>query len=100
MVDPNRIWPTVGMNSELYNLYKTPVQKVLFLFLVGKIDHTKIRLNFWDVGGQSDLQVLWEKYISECHAIIFVVDGSNEERLIESEEAFRKFYLFTLIHCI
>ncbi|KAE9551307.1 hypothetical protein FO519_005487 [Halicephalobus sp. NKZ332] len=75
MVDPNRIWPTVGMN-------------------IGKIDHTKIQLNFWDVGGQSDLQVLWEKYISECHAIIFIVDGSNEERLIESEEAFRKVVAF------
>uniref|UniRef100_A0AC34QFP5 ADP-ribosylation factor-like protein n=1 Tax=Panagrolaimus sp. JU765 TaxID=591449 RepID=A0AC34QFP5_9BILA len=71
MIDVNRIWPTVGMN-------------------IGKIDHKRIRLNFWDVGGQSELQVLWDKYIAESHAIIFVVDGSNETRLHESESVFNK----------
>uniref|UniRef100_A0AC34GU98 Uncharacterized protein n=1 Tax=Panagrolaimus sp. ES5 TaxID=591445 RepID=A0AC34GU98_9BILA len=75
MPQPSKITPTVGMN-------------------IGKIDHRRIKLIFWDVGGQSELQTLWDKYISECHAIIFIVDASNEERIEESQEAFRKVVAF------
>ena len=28
---------------------------------VGKIDLGKTRLNFWDLGGQEELQSLWDK---------------------------------------
>jgi small GTP-binding protein len=75
MPQPSKITPTVGMN-------------------IGKIDHRRIRLIFWDVGGQAELQTLWDKYISECHAIIFIIDASNEERIEESQEAFRKVVAF------
>eukprot|EP00117_Sycon_ciliatum_P022251 scpid79637/ scgid19253/ ADP-ribosylation factor-related protein 1 len=61
----DRISPTVGMN-------------------VGRIDVSTIRLIFWDVGGQQDLQTLWEKYYTECHAIIYVVDSSDQARMDES----------------
>jgi small GTP-binding protein len=75
MPQPSKISPTVGMN-------------------IGKIDHRRIKIIFWDVGGQSELQTLWEKYISECHAIIYIIDASNEERIEESEQAFRKVVAF------
>jgi ADP-ribosylation factor related protein 1 len=75
MPQPSKISPTVGMN-------------------IGKIDHRRIRLIFWDVGGQAELQTLWDKYISECHAIIYIIDASNEERIEESEQAFRKVVAF------
>ena len=29
---------------------------------IGKIDTDGIRLNFWDLGGQEELQALWDKY--------------------------------------
>lgn len=90
MVNSNKIWPTVGMNSK-FVLCRCISSD--YLFLVGKIDHKRIRLNFWDVGGQQDLQVLWDKYISECHGIVFVVDASNESRLNESQETFSKFFI-------
>jgi len=32
-----------------------------FNFLVGKIDIGRVRLNFWDLGGQEELQSLWDK---------------------------------------
>jgi ADP-ribosylation factor related protein 1 len=31
------------------------------LSVVGKIDIENVRLNFWDLGGQEELQSLWDK---------------------------------------
>lgn len=78
---------------------------------IGKIDSDGVVLNFWDLGGQSELQCLWDKvyigivenhylildfffsfiqYYAESHAIIYVVDSSDHERLDESKQAFGK----------
>jgi GTPase SAR1 family protein len=43
---------------------------------IGKIDIAGIRLNFWDLGGQEELQSLWDKvrffyciyFDLECHS--------------------------------
>ena len=43
---------------------------------------------FWDLGGQRDLHSIWDKYYSEAHGVIYVIDSSDEERLRESLEAF------------
>lgn len=72
MTPPSRITPTVGMN-------------------IGKVDQrNRVQLILWDVGGQSELQTLWDKYISECHAIVYIIDASNKERIEESQQAFSK----------
>lgn len=68
-IDLNRIASTVGLN-------------------VGKIDTNGVILNFWDLGGQKELQLLWDKYFLEAHAIVWVVDSSDRDRLNESIEAF------------
>lgn len=68
-VDLKRIASTVGLN-------------------VGKIETNNVILNFWDLGGQKELQLLWDKYFSEAHGIIWVVDSSDPTRLSESIEAF------------
>lgn len=57
---------------------------------IGKVDMHGVRLNFWDLGGQEDLQVLWDKYYAECHAVVYIVDSSDIDRLQESKEAFDK----------
>jgi len=57
---------------------------------LGKIDVGSTRLSFWDLGGQEELQSLWDKYYAECHAIIYVVDSVDVERIDESIAAFRK----------
>jgi len=31
------------------------------MFVVGQIDIENVRLKFWDLGGQEELQSLWDK---------------------------------------
>lgn len=69
-IDLTRIASTVGLN-------------------VGKIETNGVILNFWDLGGQKELQLLWDKYFLEAHGIIWVVDSSDRSRLQESIEAFK-----------
>lgn len=45
-MNPSRITTTVGLN-------------------IGKIDVDGVRLNFWDLGGQQELQSLWDKVSKE-----------------------------------
>ncbi|CAJ0835553.1 13915_t:CDS:2, partial [Entrophospora sp. SA101] len=61
-LSPDKIAPTVGLN-------------------IGKIDINRSRLIFWDLGGQEELHNIWEKYYSECHGIIFVVDSIDKKRI-------------------
>jgi ADP-ribosylation factor related protein 1 len=49
-----------------------------------------VRLNFWDLGGQEELQSLWDKYYAESHAIIYMIDSTDRQRLEESWKAFDK----------
>ncbi|XP_024606194.1 ADP-ribosylation factor-related protein 1 isoform X2 [Neophocaena asiaeorientalis asiaeorientalis] len=57
---------------------------------IGTVDFGKARLMFWDLGGQEELQSLWDKYYAECHGVIYVIDSTDEERLSESKRAFEK----------
>lgn len=69
--DALRIPPTVGLN-------------------IGQIDYGNVRLVLWDLGGQSGLRVLWDKYFSEAHAVIYVVDSTDTLRLSENRIEFEK----------
>ncbi|RUP46663.1 P-loop containing nucleoside triphosphate hydrolase protein [Jimgerdemannia flammicorona] len=53
-----------------------------------QIDIGRSRINFWDLGGQSELHSIWEKYYTECHAIVFVVDATDRSRIEEVKETF------------
>lgn len=57
---------------------------------IGQIDVGSTRLNFWDLGGQEELQSLWDKYYAECHAVIYMIDSAEKDRLMESKAAFDK----------
>lgn len=57
---------------------------------IGKIDIGRVRLNFWDLGGQEELQSLWDKYYAESHAVIYIIDSSDTDRIDESKDAFDK----------
>jgi len=93
--------PTVGLN-------------------IGKIKTSGVALQFWDLGGQTELQSLWEKvgninkakiififwvkmfifhfqYYSECHAVIYVIDSHDRERIQESRELFGEFSSFFML---
>lgn len=71
-MEPDKILPTVGLN-------------------VGKIDFSSsIKLIMWDLGGQPGLRNIWDKYYSDCHAVLFVVDASRPERFDEAKMALDK----------
>mmetsp|Transcript_8846 Transcript_8846/g.18904 ORF Transcript_8846/g.18904 Transcript_8846/m.18904 type:complete len:200 (+) Transcript_8846:89-688(+) len=67
-LDPGKILPTVGLN-------------------VGRIEAYNHKLIFWDLGGQTGLRSIWDKYYDESHAVIFVVDSANQTRFQESKQA-------------
>lgn len=62
---PEKIPPTVGLN-------------------IGRVEVGRVKLVFWDLGGQTGLRGIWEKYYAEVHGIIYVVDASNRHRFEES----------------
>ncbi|PIK40829.1 putative ADP-ribosylation factor-related protein 1 [Apostichopus japonicus] len=57
---------------------------------MGKVEIGSVRLVFWDLGGQEELQSLWDKYYAESHAVIYVIDSSDPDRLEESRLAFEE----------
>ncbi|XP_038056694.1 ADP-ribosylation factor-related protein 1-like [Patiria miniata] len=65
---------------------------------IGKIDTGPIRLMFWDLGGQEELQALWDKYYAESHGVIYVVDSADKERLEESRRAFDEMLSSEALH--
>ena len=83
----NKITTTVGLN-------------------IGKVTTQGVKLMFWDLGGQEELQSLWDKYFSDCHGVIFIVDSADPDRLLESKRAFdqvlryRNFLLLVLLRFI
>lgn len=78
-ISPHKITTTVGLN-------------------IGRIDIHGIRLNFWDLGGQEELQSLWDKYYAESHAVIYIIDSSDKDRLQESKLAFEKMVASEALH--
>ena len=53
---------------------------------MGKVDVNGSRLNFWDLGGQRQLQSIWSKYYEDCHGLIFVVDSTDTTRIEECRQ--------------
>ncbi|KAI8320417.1 P-loop containing nucleoside triphosphate hydrolase protein [Martensiomyces pterosporus] len=64
---PDKIQPTVGVN-------------------IGKVHIKRTMVKFMDLGGQPDLQGIWESYFGDCHAVIYVIDSSNLDRMEESKD--------------
>lgn len=38
----------------------------------------------WDLGGHEAVRYLWFDFLTDSHAIVFMVDGADEERLEEA----------------
>lgn len=60
-LEPDKVLPTVGLN-------------------VGRLRAFGADFMLWDLGGQSGLRSIWDKYYSDSHAVLFVVDSSTPER--------------------
>ncbi|KAJ7282788.1 P-loop containing nucleoside triphosphate hydrolase protein [Mycena rebaudengoi] len=66
---PDKIGPTVGQNTGTISLPSTILQ-------------------FWDLGGQRGIRSIWPRYYDDCHAVAYVVDAEDRERLSEGWEVF------------
>ena len=55
---------------------------------VGKITLPSTILKFWDLGGQKGIRSIWPRYYDDCHAVVFVIDAEDRERLGEGWEVF------------
>lgn len=48
------------------------------------LDIDGVSLRVWDIGGQETLRKYWSNYYSNTHALIYVVDSADEDRLLEA----------------
>jgi ADP-ribosylation factor family len=55
---------------------------------VGKISLPSSILQFWDLGGQRGIRSIWHRYYDDCHAVAYVIDADDRERLSEGWEVF------------
>jgi ADP-ribosylation factor related protein 1 len=55
---------------------------------VGKISLPSTILQFVDLGGQRGIRSIWPRYYADCHAVLYVIDAQDRERLGEGWEVF------------
>ena len=55
-------------------------------FNVDTVEYKNLKFTMWDVGGQARLRPLWKHYYDGAHAIIFVVDSADKDRLADVTE--------------
>ncbi|XP_067005461.1 ADP ribosylation factor 4-like [Anabrus simplex] len=53
-------------------------------FNVETVEHNNVWFNVWDVGGQDKVRQLWRHYYENIQGLIFVVDSSDRERIVEA----------------
>ena len=58
-------------------------------FNVKTICKEGVKLNVWDIGGQSSIRTYWENYYERTDGLVFVVDSSDDMRLDESSDVFK-----------
>lgn len=57
-------------------------------FNVKTLVHDGFKLNVWDIGGQKKIREYWVNYYSNVDGIVFVIDSSDESRVVECKETF------------
>ena len=72
-----------GKTTLLYRLKLGEVQHTVptIGFNVEQVEYQNISFTVWDVGGQEKLRSLWRHYYDGAHALIFVVDSNDQERV-------------------
>lgn len=59
-------------------------------FNVETVEYKKVKFCVWDVGGQDKIRALWRHYFHNTHAIVYVVDSSDRDRIEETREELSK----------
>lgn len=50
-----------------------------------KFSYQGITFQAWDLGGHEAVRHLWEDYVCECSAVVFLIDSVDNDRLEEAE---------------
>jgi ADP-ribosylation factor-like protein 1 len=59
-------------------------------FNVETVTHKNVKLQVWDLGGQSNIRPYWRCYFPNTNAIIFVVDSADHKRIGTARKEFLK----------
>ena len=57
---------------------------------VARIQTKGCQFTLWDLGGQESLRKIWNRYISDCHAVVFLIDGTDPDRFEEAKHTLRR----------
>ncbi len=57
-------------------------------FVKERVSVGSLQLDIFDLGGGKKIRGYWANYLANCHAVVFIVDASDSERLDEAKEAF------------
>lgn len=78
-----------GKTTILYKLLKWQ-EKLETIPTIGynveTLEFEEQKYTIWDIGGLNTVRVLWKFYTENKTAVIFVVDASDAERLVEAKE--------------
>ncbi|OAF64615.1 ADP-ribosylation factor-like protein 8, partial [Intoshia linei] len=53
-------------------------------FNMRKVSKGNVNIKIWDIGGQTRFRSMWERYCRGVDAIVFMVDATNHEKIIEA----------------
>ncbi|CAE6434391.1 hypothetical protein ACGC1H_001397 [Rhizoctonia solani] len=74
---------SAGKTTILYRLQIGEVVSTIptIGFNVESVTYKNIKFQVWDLGGQSSIRPYWRCYYANTHAIIYVIDASDHDRL-------------------
>merc|ERR1712226_1704204 len=77
-----------GKTTILYQLKLGQIKKAIptISFNVETVEYKNISFTVWDVGGRDKIRPLWRHYFPNTQVLIFVVDSSDRERMLEAEK--------------
>lgn len=76
-------------------LYKTKIGELVHTvptigFNVEEVKVKNLSMTVWDVGGQHTIRALWRYYYQGSHAIIWVLDSADAERMDEARDTLQE----------
>mmetsp|Transcript_63121 Transcript_63121/g.121605 ORF Transcript_63121/g.121605 Transcript_63121/m.121605 type:complete len:181 (+) Transcript_63121:47-589(+) len=77
-----------GKTTILYRLQVDEVVQTIptIGFNVETVQYKNIKLQVWDLGGQTSIRPYWRCYYPNTNAIIYVVDSADADRIGDSKE--------------
>ncbi|KAI8928649.1 P-loop containing nucleoside triphosphate hydrolase protein [Entophlyctis helioformis] len=66
-------------------------------FSLGFLTHRVVGIKFFDVGGSDKIRGIWRNYLAEAHGCVYVINGSDTQRLNESIQSLVEVYTHRML---